>query len=110
MAGWTMIGSYFRVPELELVGRLRAANTRLRELLTAKDAEVSALLSAKDREAAELRESVRVLTLRVAELERQRGSGSDDSGTPTSKESIAAKPQPFTGVAGVAPRSGSQAF
>jgi hypothetical protein len=31
------------------------------------------------------------LTLRVAELQRQRGSGSDDSGTPTSKESIAAK-------------------
>ena len=79
------------VPESEPVGRLRAANTRLRELLAAKDAEVSALLSAKDREAAELRESVRVLTLRVAELERQRGSGSDDSGTPSSKESIAAK-------------------
>lgn len=79
------------VSESELVDRLRAANTRLRELLTAKDAEVSALLSAKDREAAELRESLRVLTLRVAELERQRGSGSDDSGTPTSKESIAAK-------------------
>jgi transposase len=79
------------VSESELVGRLRAANTRLRELLAVKDAELQAALTAKDREAAELRELLRVLTLRVAELERQRGSGSDDSGTPTSKESIAAK-------------------
>jgi transposase len=79
------------VPESELVGRLRAANTRLRELLAVKDAEFAAVLAAKDRETAELREALRELTLRVAELERQRGSGSDDSGTPTSKESIAAK-------------------
>ncbi len=79
------------VSESELVGRLRAANTRLRELLAAKDAELAAVLTAKDRETAELRDSLRLLTLRVAELERQRGSGSDDSGTPTSKESIAAK-------------------
>jgi molybdopterin-guanine dinucleotide biosynthesis protein len=79
------------VPESELVGRLRAANTRLRELLAVKDAEFQAVLTAKDRETAELREALRELTLRVAELERQRGSGSDDSGTPTSKESIAAK-------------------
>ena len=79
------------VPESELVGRLRAANTRLRELLAVKDAELAAVLAAKDRETAELREALRELTLRVAELERQRGSGSDDSGTPTSKESVAAK-------------------
>lgn len=79
------------VSESELVGRLRAANTRLRELLAAKDAELQAVLTAKDRETSELREALRELTLRVAELERQRGSGSDDSGTPTSKESIAAK-------------------
>jgi hypothetical protein len=79
------------VSDAELVARLRAANTRLRELLAVKVAELAAVLLAKDREAAELRELLRELTLRVAELERQRGSGSDDSGTPTSKESIAAK-------------------
>jgi hypothetical protein len=75
----------------QLVGRLRAANARLRELLTARDAELEAVRSDKDRENAELREALRLLTLRVAELERQQGSGSDDSGTPTSKEPIAAK-------------------
>jgi hypothetical protein len=58
------------VSESELVGRLRAANTRLRELLAVKDAELQAVLTAKDRETAELREALRVLTLRVAELER----------------------------------------
>ena len=79
------------VPDPELVGRLRAANARLRELLTVRDTELEALRSAKDRETAELREALRLLTLRVAELERQQGSGSDDSGTPTSKEPIAAK-------------------
>ncbi|HEY6798893.1 MAG TPA: hypothetical protein VI248_29790 [Kineosporiaceae bacterium] len=79
------------MPESELVERLRAANTRLRELLAVKDAEFAAALAAKDRETAELREGLQKLTLRVAELERQRGSGSDDSGTPTSKESIAAQ-------------------
>jgi transposase len=86
------------VPESELVGRLRAANSRLRELLAARDAELAAkddqlamVLAAKDRETAELRKALQELTLRVADLERQRGSGSDDSGTPTSKESIAAK-------------------
>jgi transposase IS66 family protein len=79
------------VPESELVGRLRAVNTRLRELLAVKDAELAAVLAAKDRETAELRQALRELTLRVAELERQRDAGSDDSGTPTSKESIAAK-------------------
>jgi len=47
--------------------------------------------SARVAETTELREALRLLTLRVAELERQRGSGSDDSGTPTSKEPIAAK-------------------
>jgi hypothetical protein len=38
----------------------------------------------------ELRAVVGVLTPRVAELERQLRSGGDDSGTPTSTESIAA--------------------
>jgi len=79
------------VSDPELVGRLRAANARLRELLAVRDAEIEALRSAADRESAELREALRLLTLRVAELERQLGSGSDDSGTPRSKEPIAAK-------------------
>lgn len=61
-------------------GEVRAENAALR-----------AVLSARDAENAELRAMVASLLLRVAELERQRGSGSDDSGTPSSKESIAAK-------------------
>lgn len=79
------------VSDPQLVGRLRAANARLRELLTTRDAEIEALRRDKDRETGELREALRLLALRVAELERQQGSGSDDSGTPTSKEPIAAK-------------------
>lgn len=79
------------VSDPQLVGRLRAANARLRELLTVRDAEFEALRSEADRETSELREALRLLTLRVAELERQLASGSDDSGTPTSKEPIAAK-------------------
>jgi hypothetical protein len=63
----------------------------LRELLAAKDAELAAVRSDGDAETAQLREALRLLTLRVAELERQRGSGSDDSGIPSSKEPIAAK-------------------
>ena len=79
------------VSDPQLVGRLRAANARLRELLTVRDAEFEALRSEAEPETAELREALRLLTLRVAELERQLRSGSDDSGTPTSKEPIAAK-------------------
>lgn len=60
--------------------QVRTENAQLREALSARDAEN-----------AELRATVRLLLLRVAELERQRGSGSDDSGTPSSKEPIAAK-------------------
>jgi len=74
-----------------LVEQLRHANARLRDLLAARDAEIEALQHARDVENAELRAVVGALTLRVAELERRLGSGSDDSGTPTSKESIAAK-------------------
>src|SRR6266536_3074817 len=44
-----------------------------------------------DAENAELRAVVHALTLQVAELQRRLGSGSDDSGTPSSKESIGAK-------------------
>lgn len=85
-----------------MVDRLRAVNSRLRELLAAsrvevaavraaKDAELVALRLEKDAEIAELRAVLQALGLRVAELERQQDSGSDDSGTPSSKESIAAK-------------------
>jgi len=79
------------VPDPQVVGRLRAANTRLRELLAAKETELAAVGSAKDAENAELRVALKALTLRVAELERQRGSGSDDSGIPSSKEPIVAR-------------------
>ena len=75
------------VPTVELVEQLRRANAGLREVLTARDAE-SAELRAEN---AELRALVRALGLQVAELQRRLGSGSDDSGTPTSKESIEAK-------------------
>ena len=90
------------VPGPEVVDRFRAVNSRLRELLAAtqaelvavraaKDAELVALRLEKDAENAELRKALQSMTLRVAELERQRGSGSDDSGVPSSKEPIAAK-------------------
>jgi transposase len=79
------------VPAAELVEQLRRANARLRELVAARDAEVEALRHVRDVENAELRAAVRALTLRVAELERRLGSGSDDSGTPSSKEPITAK-------------------
>ena len=68
------------VPTVELVEQLRRANAGLREVLTARDAEN-----------AELRALVHALGLQVAELQRRLGSGSDDSGTPSSKESIEAK-------------------
>ncbi len=74
-----------------MVEQLRRVNARLRELLAARDAEIEALQHARDVENAELRAVVGALSLRVAELERQLRSGSDDSGTPSSKESIAAK-------------------
>src|SRR5664280_417602 len=79
------------VPEVSLVERLRRANARLREVVAAKDAEIAALRSAKDTENAELRRMVAGQGLRIAELERRLGMGSDDSGTPSSKESIQAK-------------------
>jgi hypothetical protein len=63
------------------------ANAGLRDVLTARDAE-SAQLRAEN---AELRAMMHALGLQVVELQRRLGSGSDDSGTPTSKESISAK-------------------
>jgi transposase len=68
------------VPTVELVEQLRCANAGLRDVLTAREAEN-----------AELRAVVHALGLQVAELQRRLGSGSDDSGTPSSKESIEAK-------------------
>jgi len=79
------------VPTVELVEQLRRANAGLREVLAARDAEFEALRLAAQAENADLRAMVHVLTLQVAELQRRLGSGSDDSGTPSSKESIEAK-------------------
>ena len=45
----------------------------------------------RTRRTAQLRAALKAPRLRVAELERQRGSGSDDSGMPSSKEPIAAR-------------------
>lgn len=60
-------------------------------MLARKDAELVALRLEKDAEIAALRASLEAMLLRVAALERQQGSGSDDSGMPSSKEPIAAK-------------------
>jgi hypothetical protein len=68
------------VPTVELVEQLRRANAGLRDVLAARDAEN-----------AELRAALHALSLQVAELQRRLGSGSDDSGTPSSKEPIEAK-------------------
>jgi hypothetical protein len=85
---------------------------RLQQLLVAKDAEAEALRRAKDAEIGELRvvgsakdqrieqqdqqlrtqaQQIRQRDLTIAELQRRLGAGSDDSGTPSSKESIEAK-------------------
>ncbi|WP_432978313.1 IS66 family transposase [Dactylosporangium sp. CA-233914] len=65
---------------MELVEQFRRANAGLREVLAARDAQIG-----------ELQAVVHALGLQVAELQRRLGSGSDDSGTPSSKESIEAK-------------------
>lgn len=65
---------------MELAEQLRRTVAQLRQALTVKDAEIDQLLAV-----------VRAQGLRIAELERRLGSGSDDSGTPTSKDSIEAK-------------------
>lgn len=75
------------VPTVELVEQLRRANGGLRDVLTARDTE-SAELRAEN---VELRAMVHALGLQVAELQRRLGSGSDDSGMPSSKEPIEAK-------------------
>ncbi|HEV7578837.1 MAG TPA: transposase [Mycobacterium sp.] len=65
---------------VELVGQLRRANAQLRQALAVKDAEIGELVAL-----------VKAQGLRIAELERRLGSGSDDSGTPASKDSVAVK-------------------
>lgn len=74
-------------PAPDAAAKLRAANAQLRGVIEAKDEQISvlqgqveALLALQHR-----------LELRVAELERRLSMDSDDSGTPSSKESIAAK-------------------
>ena len=68
-------------------GEQRELLARLRAVIEAKDAENAVLRAELD---AAL-ERYRRLELRVAELERRLGQDSTDSGTPPSKESIAAK-------------------
>jgi len=68
-------------------GGLRAANARLREILADRAEEAVALEAALGAE----RELRRLLELRVAELERRLGMDSSNSGTPSSKEGIAAR-------------------
>jgi hypothetical protein len=75
----------------------RAASARLERLVEAlraaeaeRDAEREARRAAEAERDAE-REERRLLELRLAELERRLGMGSDDSGTPPSKESIEAR-------------------
>ena len=79
------------VPTVELVEQLRRANAGLREVLAARDAEFETSRLAAEAENAELRAMVHALSLQVAELQRRLGSGSDDSGMPSSKEPIGAK-------------------
>jgi transposase len=61
-------------------GELRALLARLRAVVETKDTEIAAL-----------REQCRVLELKVAELQRQLGRDSTTSGTPPSKDAIAAR-------------------
>jgi hypothetical protein len=68
---------------------LRAANARLREVIAAKDAEIAVLRAAQEASA----EVIRRLELRLAEVERRLAMDSSNSGTPTSKEGIAAGEQ-----------------
>jgi Family of unknown function (DUF6444) len=90
LIGSSGCGSLRRVPDEPVpddVAGLRAADSRLRELLAERDAEVAVLRAGL--EAA--RERERRLELRLAELERRLGMDSSDSGTPSSRERIGAK-------------------
>ena len=65
------------------MGRLRAANARLREVIEAKDA----LLAARDAQMAALAGQVEALTARVGELERRLSRDSSTSSRPPSSDS-----------------------
>jgi hypothetical protein len=64
-------------------------NARLREVIAAKDTEIAVLRAAQEASA----ELIRRLELRLAEVERRLAMDSSNSGTPTSKEGIAAGEQ-----------------
>jgi transposase len=66
---------------------LRAANARLRAVVTARAGEIEVLRAELDAE----RELRRRQELRLAELERRLGMDSTDSGTPPSRERIGAR-------------------
>jgi transposase len=73
---------------------LRAANSRLRQVVEAKDTEIAALRAAVEAGTAALARQgklVRDLELRVAELERRLRMDSANSSVPPSKEDIAAR-------------------
>jgi hypothetical protein len=63
-----------------LVEQLHRVVAQLQQVVAVKDAEIDELLAV-----------VKAQGLRIAELERRLGSGSDDSGTPTAKDSIEVK-------------------
>jgi transposase len=90
------------------VERLRAANAQLRDVVAAKDAQIAALKAVTARQGSQIealeaggarqRSQIEALQavvaaqgLQIAELRRRLGMGSDDSGTPSSKESIQAR-------------------
>jgi transposase len=72
---------------LGAVGEQGDLVARLRAVIEAKDAQIAVLTAGLETS----RERERRLELRVAELERRLSMDSDDSGTPSSKESIGAK-------------------
>jgi transposase len=69
-------------PVPDAAAGLRAANARLRDVVAGLEEELAAE-----------RELRKLLELRMAELERRLGMDSTNSGTPTSKEGIAAGEQ-----------------
>jgi transposase len=73
--------------ELAEARELRALLPRLRDVIVAKDTEIAMLR----RELDSAREQSRLLELKVAELQRQLGRDSTTSGTPPSKDPIAAR-------------------
>jgi len=71
------------------VAALRAASTRLREVIEARDA----MLAARDAQIAALAGQVEALAARVAELERRLGKDSSASSRPPSSDSPQKKPR-----------------